>query len=464
MPYSRRRFLQGSLSTAASLAAFKAAARTAESPTPPPAPSPIAKQAPSGERRPNVLWLISEDMGQQLGCYGYPIPTPNVDRLAREGTQFSRAFCSSPICSPSRSAFTTGMYATTISAHDHRTVQQNKKFLPEGVRLIPQWFADHGYHTSLMGNPKRDWNFLHEGEDYQSNDWDRRAPGQPFFTMLNFMEPHRWGWGQWPNLPTHVDPASVPVPPIYPDGPIMRQSIGKYTDFIIEMDRKLGLVLDRLEAEGELDNTIIFFFGDNGRTIYRGKQWLYDEGMNVPLIARYPGVFEPGSINDDLVSLIDLAPTSLALAGCAVPEVMQGRVLFGDDAGPKADYVFASRDLSDEIVDQIRAARDKRYKYIRNYMPEIGYPDGPYVRKTHPEYAEAREAFELGNVTPEQALFFQARKPAEELYDVVADRWETVNLAGEPEYAPVLDRMRKALDRWIVESGDVVLNVEGNDQ
>lgn len=417
--------------------------------------APLAHAVPD---KPNVLWLIAEDMGHQLGCYGYPIETPNVDRLAREGALFTRAFCSSPICSPSRSAFSTGMYATAIHAQDHRTAKHLKRELPNGVKTIPKWFEQHGYHTSLMGNPKTDWNFLFSNNEYMGTDWSQRKEDQPFFAMLNFLEPHRWGWRKWPELATHVDPDTVPVPPIYPDGPIMRQNIAKYTDFIIEMDRKLGLVLDRLEEEGLLDNTIIFFFGDNGRTIYRGKQWLYDEGISVPLIARYPGLFEPGSINEELISLIDLAPSSLALSGLPVPEAMQGKIRFGEHAVEPAKYVFASRDLSDQTEDCIRAVRDKQYKYIRNYKPEVGYPASPYLLKTHPEYTEALEAYEREELNEPQSLFFRSRKPDEELYDIEADPWETENLAGQPEFADVLDRMRTALDEWIKASGDVVLN------
>ena len=450
MQPNRREFLQTTVG-AASLAAAGASAAGVNA---------VGQTRPQS-RRPNVLWLISEDMGQQLGCYGFPIATPNVDRLAREGMQFNRAFCSSPICSPSRSAFTTGMYATTIGAQDHRTPEDQKRPLPEGVKIAPHWFRDAGYHTCLPGTNKTDWNFRHGqkiGDAYDSTDWADRAPGQPFFAMFNFGEPHRWVWDRWPDLPFHHDPATVPVPPIYPDAPVMRESIGKYMDFIVEMDRKLGLVLDRLEAEGELDNTIIFYFGDNGRTIYRGKQWLYDEGLNVPLIARHPDWFAPGSINDDLVSLIDLLPTSLSMVGEPVPDKMQGRVLFGDNAAPPAEYVFASRDTSDEVPDRIRSVRDKRYKYIRNYRPELGYPDSPYVLKTHPEYSEARGLHYDDALNEAQSLFFQERKPTVELYDLQADPYETENLAENPDFAGVLRRMSEALDGWIATSGDVVLN------
>ena len=408
-------------------------------------------------KRPNVIWLISEDMGQQLGCYGFPIDTPNVDRLAREGTQFNRAFASSPICSPSRSAFTTGMYATTIGAQDHRTPAEKQQSLPPGVKIAPRWFADAGYYTCLTGTNKTDWNFKRDGQSYMGTDWADRKPGQPFFAMHNFGEPHRWVWDRWESLPFKHDPSTVPVPPIYADKPIMRQSIAKYMDFIVEMDRKVGLVLDRLEAEGELDNTVIFYFGDNGRTIYRGKQWLYDEGLSVPLIARFPSVFEPGSINDELVSLLDILPTSLALAGESVPEKLQGRVIAGEKAKPEPAFLFASRDVSDDVPDLIRSARDKRYKYIRNYKPELGYPASAYVLRTHPEYIEARDAFYNNQLNAAQSQFFQEQKTAVELYDIQADPYETENLAGHPQFENVERRMSEALDQWIKVSGDVVL-------
>ncbi len=454
MTPTRRQFLQTSVTAASAVTALGAASRATK-------PATV-----DGQKRPNVLWLISEDMGQQLGCYGFPIRTPNVDRLAREGTQFQRAFCSSPICSPSRSAFTTGMYATTIGAHNHRTAPEDKQPLPEGVKIAPEWFKQAGYHTCIPGSTKTDWNFVHAGDTgnkagpdgaYDSLDWSDRKPGQPFFAMLNFGEPHRYVWGGWDDLAFHHDPDTVPVPPIYPDLPIMRQNVAKYMDFIVEMDRKLGLVLDRLEAEGELDNTIIFYFGDNGRTIYRGKQWLYDEGLSVPLIARHPDWFAPGSINDDLVSLIDVLPTSLSLIGQRVPEAMQGRVLVGDDRTEPADYVFASRDTSDTIPDLIRSVRDKRYKYIRNDRPELAYPGSPYVKAKHPEWTEAYDAYVSGRLTEAQSAYFADAKPPVELYDIQADPYEVHNLATDPAHAPVAKRLKAALETWIKESGDVVL-------
>jgi len=409
------------------------------------------------DKRPNVLWLISEDMGHQLSCYGFDqIQTPNIDRLAKEGARFDNAFGAGPACSPCRSSFNTGMYPTVIGSCNHRTYKENKKKLPEGVKTITQWFADAGYHTCLMGNPKEDFNFIPEGKTYDSKDWSNRTDGQPFMSMYNFIEPHRWGWSKWDELAFHIDPNKVDPGPIYPDHPVMKQSFAKYLDFIVELDRKIGLVYKRLEDEGLLDNTIIFFLGDNGQTIYRGKQWLYDQGMRVPFIARYPKVFKPGTVRDDVVSQIDLLPTALDLAGIDVPAKIQGQIIAGPNRN-KRKYAFAQRCRSDNIVDCIRSVHDGRFHYIRNYMPEVGYPASDYVLKAHPEYSVAKELYEQGKLTGAQSLFFAERKPDEELYDVEKDQWETNNLAKNKAYQNQLNRLRKALDDWQVEIDDPAL-------
>jgi len=406
------------------------------------------------DSQPNVLWLVGEDMGLDLSCYGMKgIQTPNLDRLAREGIRFDNAFCASPLCSPSRSAFNTGMYATTIGAQDHRTPASRKKPLPIGVKTISQWFADAGYHTCLMGNPKLDFNFLPDGEVFQSQDWSNRAPGQRFFALFNFVEPHRWGWDSWQDLPTHLDPSKVDLPPVYPDEPVMRASFAKYLDYVVELDRKIGVVLRRLEEEELLENTVVVFFGDNGRTMYRGKQWLYDEGLRVPLIIRYPAKLKPGTVNQALVNLIDLAPTSLSMAEIPVPLKMQGRVFLGDRARSR-QYIFASRDFCGDVMDCMRCVRDERYKYIRNYFPENGYKVAAYTKQTHPEWQLARDLYDQGRLTPAQALMFVDSKAKEELYELTSDPCETVNLAESAENSSVLSRLQNALDGWIAENGD----------
>jgi uncharacterized sulfatase len=245
----------------------------------------------------------------------------------------------------------------------------------------------------------------------------------------------------------------VTFPPIYPDTPEMRDSTAKYFDFIESMDRRLGALVQRLKDEDLYDNTVILFFGDNGRTIYRGKQWLYDEGLSVPLIARYPGVFEAGAVSDDLVQLLDLGPTSLDLCGLPIPTRMQGNVMAGPNRVPH-EYVFGTRENCDNLDNRMRSARDAQYKYIRNWRTDVGYEPVRYTYDKHPEFVAAKRLYEAGRLNDIQSLFFADSKPAEELYDCDADPYETVNLAADPAHAATLARMRGALDGWIATSGD----------
>lgn len=234
------------------------------------------------------------------------------------------------------------MYPTVINSCDHRTPEEEKEKLPQGVKTVTQWFSRAGYHSCLMRNPKEDFNFIPKDRTCDSKDWSNRAEGRSFMSVYNFMEPHRWGWGRWDELKVHIDPKKVHPGPIYTDHTGIKRCFARYLDFIIELDRKIGRVYKRLEYEGELDNTIIFLLGDNGQTIYRGKQWLYDQGSRVPLIARYPKVFSLGTVRDDVVSLIDLLSTSLDLAGLDVPEKVQGQVIAGPDR-KRRKYAFAQR-------------------------------------------------------------------------------------------------------------------------
>jgi arylsulfatase A-like enzyme len=343
------------------------------------------------------------------------------------------------------------MYPMSISAQDHRKPTEKKRPLPRNVKTISQWFSDAGYHTCLMGNPKKDYNFREGDETFQSNDWSNSEKGQPFFCIYNFVEPHRWGWNKWDQLTKHIDPNTVELAPYYHDNEVMRESYGKYLDFIVELDRKVGLVLKRLEEENLLDETIIFYFGDNGRTMYRGKQWLYDEGLRVPMIARHPSLFKPSTVRTDLVSLIDVAPTSLSLAGIEVPGSMQGSVFAGKNASSRK-YIFASRDLCDQAMDPMRCVRDNRYKYIRNERPQVGYEIANYTKLTHPEWGVAKKLYEQGRLNDAQSLMFASRKPKEELYDLEKDPFELKNLVHSPGHQDILESMRNALDIWISET------------
>ena len=417
--------------------------------------------------RPNILWLIAEDFGPQLGCYGTAeVFTPNLDKLAAEGVRYTRFFTTAPVCSPSRSAFMTGMYQTTIGAHNHRSHRDDGYQLPKGVRLLTDWMRDAGYFTAnirelpapiaFKGTAKTDWNFNHTGKAFDSDKWSDLANHQPFFAQINFQETHRKF-----RAPKKADPAKVKIPPYYPDHPSVREDWAQYLDAASELDRKIGVVLDQLERDGLRENIIIVFFGDNGQAHVRGKQFCYDSGLHVPLIINWPSKFPvpkhftKSSVDDRLIAAIDLAPTMLAVASTVKPAGMQGEVFLGDKAGKPREYVFGARDRCDETVFRFRTVRDARYRYIRNFTPERPFLQAnDYKERAYPVWNLLKELHAGGKLTPLQAVLCAPQMPAEELYDLDSDPHETKNLVQSSEHQRVLKRLRSELERWIKDSND----------
>lgn len=408
-------------------------------------------------KRPNILWILSDDHCPELGCYGTPhVQTPHIDRLAKTGIRFTQAFTTAPVCSASRSAMITGRYQTSINAHHHRSNREQER--PADLPILPELFKQAGYHCSLIHNlgmnaiPKTDWNFKTQAEVFDGNDWRQRAPGQPFFAMMNIFEPHR-PFAQPIDSP--INPDEVEVPPYYPDHPLARRDWASYLQAINRLDYKVGQVLDRLESDGLAEDTIVIFMGDNGRPFPRCKQFLYDGGIHVPLIIRAPGYDVQGQVIDDLVSGIDIAPTLLGLAGIDIPATMNGRDLFNPWQSPP-EYIFAARDRCDETVDRIRCVRSKRWKYLRNFFPERAYTQhNQYKEDFYPILGLMRELNADGKLTAPQAAFMAPTRPAEELYDLEADPHELVNLAESKKHRKQLKKMRRQLDRWIQSTGDM---------
>jgi arylsulfatase A-like enzyme len=418
--------------------------------------------------QPNILWLISEDMGLALGCYGQKnVATPNLDQMAANGARYTHFYTTAPVCSPSRSAFMTGMYATTIGAHQHRTPA--KKPLPDGVHTLPEWMRAAGYFTGNLrtlpqsfgfsGAGKTDWNFQYDPKTaFDSADWADLKSHQPFFAQINFKETHRKF-----NAPAKADPAKIELPPYYPDHPVTRQDYANYLDSATELDRKIGLVLAQLEQDGLASNTIVVFMGDNGEAHVRGKQFCYEEGLHVPLLVRWPAAFaapqhfRKGSVDDRLLEAIDLAPTFIALAGAPVPPKMQGKPFLGDQAGAAKEYVFGARDRCDETTMRLRTVRDARYRYIRNFTPEVPFlAPNDYKERSYPVWNLLKELNAAGKLTTAQAALCAPRQAGEELYDLQADPHEIVNLvkSDQPEHQAALKRLRGALEKWITDSDD----------
>ncbi|MEX0820798.1 MAG: sulfatase, partial [Rhodothermales bacterium] len=410
------------------------------------------------------------------------VETPNIDGLAAEGIRFTNVFATSGVCAPSRSAFMTGMYQNTTDTHNMRSHRDDDYRLPPGVRPLTHRLADVGYYTAnivnigdrVAGTGKLDLNFVNEGPLYDSQDWSKLKDNEPFFATINMPEVEYdiydgqsaekervpFVGEEWHPQVATVD--NVNPPPYYPDHEIVREEWARYLNSISGMDVRVGWILEQLEEDGVADNTIIVFFGDNGRLTPRGIHWLWDPGIHVPMIVHWPEnypappQYEPGAAIDDVISLLDLTATTLWMAGIERPLGMQSRLFLGDRPDPERTYAFSMRDRIDETVSRIRSVRGERYHYLRNYMPEMGFASlNRYKEKCFLIKQLMREMhFEDELMGPAAALMEPL--PYEELYDTQADPHEINNLAesGDPEHRAVLERMRAALDTWIVETGD----------
>lgn len=407
-------------------------------------------------QQPNVLWIYGEDLYPDLGCYGTPVVhTPHIDQLAAEGTIYKNSFVTCPVCSPSRSAIITGRYQTAIGAHNHRSKRDVP--LPNGVRLITDYFRDAGYFTCNSPGPgaydkagKTDFNFFVE-KPFDGSDWSARKKDQPFYAQLNITDTHR-DFARDNERP--IDPASVEIPPYYPDHPLVRADWAQYLESIQVLDRKIGQVMQRLEQEGLRDNTIVFFIGDHGRAHARDKQFLYDGGLRVPCIARWPGQIAAGAIDEQLVSGVDFAATALHLCGLPVPQSLDGRAFIKGDTAER-ETVFAARDRCDGTDDRIRCVRTARYKYIRNLEPERPYMQfNAYKKHQYPAWTLLRVLHQRGQLSPAQAQFLAPTRPPEELYDLHRDPHELNNLAADPAHESTRSNLCRQLDQWMTATKD----------
>lgn len=406
--------------------------------------------------QPNVLWIYGEDLSPDLGCYDTPaVQTPNIDRLAEEGTRFTNAFVTCPVCSPSRSALITGTYQTHFDAHNHRS--NREKPLRDDMKLITDCFREVGYFTCNSPGPpynrrgKTDFNFQRE-QPFDGIDWSERAEGQPFYAQINIPDTHRV-FKPDPERP--INPDDVQLPSYYPDHPLTRQDWALYLESIQILDRKVGEILERLDAEGLSENTIVFFISDHGRAHIRCKQFLYDGGIRIPLIVRWPGNIEAEVVSDELVVGVDLTPTTLSLVELDIPNYVQGQIFLGPDAESR-DAVFAARDRCDGTDDRIRCIRTSRYKLIRNYHPELPYMQfNGYKKLQYPLWTLIRILAEKGELSEAQQHFLQQTRPAEELYDLQTDPHEVNNLADDKRYDAVRNDLNRKLNAWIEATGDM---------
>lgn len=416
--------------------------------------------------KPNILWIYVEDLSPWMSCYGYEFnQTPNIDNLAKEGVQFTNAFMPSPVCSSTRSALITGTMQTTLGLHNHRSSRDSAAliYLPNNIKTLPELFKKAGYYS--FNYNKEDYNFayirdsLYSGQkghyykklNLEEFDWNFSEQGKPWFGQIMLMGGKSTGTVKSP-----INGDSISIIPYYPEHPVIRGLTARHFDESRIVDREVGQILSHLKANELLENTIVFFFSDHGwNDAARHKQFCYDGGLHVPLIVKNYSKdikLNEGSVREDLVSGIDIATTSLALAGIEIPGHMEGNDLFARNFQPR-EYVISARDRCDYSIDRIRTVRTKQFRYIRNFHTDRSYMQ-PQYRDGRPFIETMKELYREGKMNDVQSRFMLDYRPAEELYDHETDPHETINLVGKAEYQDVLEKHRQILENWIKETDD----------
>lgn len=426
------------------------------------------------DTKPNILWIYLEDTAPLLGCYGTSlIATPNIDKLAKNGIRFTNTYMPAPVCSPSRSSVITGTMSTTLGLHNHHSARTKASaiYLPKGVKTIPELFIKAGYFT--FNNGKDDYNFTYNRKKlYSQNYYQHPLYGksgeridlakltlqQPFFGQIQLYGGKEIFSSKFKSrVKTPVDRKKIKLPPYLPNHPAIIEEYANHLDAIQITDKRVGDIMKKLKENGLLKNTIVFFFSDHGMRLTRHKQFLYDGGIQVPLILAGFGkhkLIKSGTTNQHLVSGIDLGTTSLALAGIPIPEYMEGKNIFAKNYQGR-QYVISTRDRCDFTIDRIRSVRSKKFKYIRNFLTDRPYAQPTYMDADGVEFVKVMKQLATENkLNAAQALFFADKRPTEELYDIDADPYELVNLAKDPKYAVVLAKYAKILDQWIVKTDD----------
>lgn len=436
----------------------------------------IEALAATSSDRPNILWITMEDTSFFMGCYGDPIAkTPNIDRLGEQGTRFTNAWATASVCSPARSALITGMYVNQLGCGHHRAYVR----IPEHIKGFPTYLRQAGYYCT--NNSKTDYNFttpeqmIKESWDVSSGkaNWTHRGAEQPFFSVFNFADSHQSrtsvnSYTRFKKLyqskltPEEITaPDEVTLPPFYNDTPQMRKAYARMYDCITLVDKQIGALLKKLDDDGLAENTIVFLYTDHGQGMPRFKSSPFGLGYRVPLIIRVPKKFRhladlrPGTTNDQIVSFVDFGPTVLSLCGLDVPKNMTGIPFLGPKKGKSKDYFFGCLDYSGESEELSRTVSDGKYLYVRNYMPHHSYTQ-PFLYFDHAEIATYMKQYKkAGTLTPSAAEYMAESRPAEVLYDLKNDPWEINNLAAEPKYKKILERLRKINRQKILSLRDI---------
>jgi len=448
----------------------------------------LALGAIAGDK-PNILWIFSEDLSPYMGCYGNETnksATPTLDKMAADGVLFKRAFATAPVCSTSRSAIITGVIQTTTGTHQHRSSryapgvvpEELRIHLPAGMKTIPELMHAAGYFTFNSG--KDDYNFHYDRRklysvgtkaDYKvgMNGWQgnfatksgsftedtwnsRKNKHQPWFGQIMI-----WGGkagARHVRKGQKLKNGDAPLPPYFPNNKTHNKAWTTHHNAVRGADHQLEEILALLKKDGELDNTLVFFFSDHGNNqSLRGKQFCYEDGVHIPLImlGNHPSL-KAGTVRNDLVSSLDISATTLALAGIEAPHKLDGVNLFSADFKP-LEYVIGARDRCDYTIDRIRTVRTDKYRYVRNYFPKRPLLQAQYRDKKN-IVTNLKELHESGKLSPELSKMWFGVRAEEELYELASDPHQMKNLAADPKYLEELKNHRGILENWIKETGD----------
>ena len=424
---------------------------------------PVFAQTKAGGKKsklPNILWITVEDMGPHLGCYGDKYATtPNIDKFAKDALRYDVCWSNAPVCAPARTTIISGMYPTSTGSHHMRSQTR----LPMGMEMYPALLRALGYYCTNrvktdynLVAPKKLWN-----ESSRKAHWKNRPKGRPFFAIFNITVTHESQIRNPKYTPKH-DPKKVTLPAYHPDAPEVRRDWAHYYDRIALMDNMVGKLLQELQDAGLMENTIVFFYTDHGSGMPRSKRFPYNSGLHVPLIVRVPQQhrdlaprdYQPGGRTERLVSFVDLPATLLSLAGKRPPKFYQGHAFMGKYAADPQPYIYGYRGRMDERYDNVRSVRDKRYVYLRNYMPHKIYGQHVAYMFQTPTTRVWKKMFDMGKLNEAQSIFWKTKAP-EELYDLDNDPDEVRNLADSPNHQAILKRMRNALTEHVFAIRDV---------
>lgn len=449
------------------------------------------------KERPNILILFLDDLDPNFGCYGNKrVTTPSIDKLASEGVLFKRSYAASTVCSPSHTNLFTGCYASTIGAANHRSHYIEK--LPKGYHILTSLMRDAGYfdvnfksngdrmYNKIYGaTAKTDLNFdrgkpennQESGKEvfshlqiidptniesyFKGGVWEKKGKDQPFFAYANIETGKKHGfipgraWAKSQGIA--IDSSKIEIPPYYADTDEVRSVLTSSMDAISHVDYEVGKFLKALEKEGLEKNTLVILASDHGATLPRHKQQLWATGIKIPMIMRWPEHLKANTVNTELASIIDIAPTCLRVAGTEVPKTMEGLDLLGE-AVKQRKYLFATKDGMNGVFDASRAVISKEFHFIYHYFPEISFRGNSYAKRAL-SFKSMQELYKENTLTPLQEVYLASQKrDGIELYSLRHDPDQIRNLAMDKTYKKEVKSFQNILVRWQKRTGDTILD------